>query len=116
MNEKTIRVRRVGSVTFGILLVLCGITGLLHLVFPALDYEVVYRFWPVVLILLGIEVLAGTRHKTYQIVAENGEVKEECAVKYDFPAILLTMAATFFIMCMALVQWCYEHSMVHVSI
>ena len=61
--EKQIRVRRVGSFTFGIVLILTGALFLVHIFFPAFNYYLIYRFWPVILILLGIEVLAGTRYK-----------------------------------------------------
>ncbi|MDE6433573.1 MAG: hypothetical protein K2L07_05030 [Lachnospiraceae bacterium] len=50
-------VHRVGSITFGIILILLGILLLLRLIIPALTYTVILDFWPVTLIVLGLEVL-----------------------------------------------------------
>lgn len=106
--NKCIRVRRVGTVTFGIVLILTGVLFLAHLFFPAFNYFLIYRFWPVILILLGIEVLAGCRQKSYEVVDEKGNVKEQSRLIYDMPAILLMIVLTGFSMCMALVNWIYE--------
>lgn len=51
------KVHRVGSITFGIILILLGIALLLQLIFPAITYSVILDFWPVTLIVLGLEVL-----------------------------------------------------------
>lgn len=108
MEKQTIRVRRIGSVTFGIILVLTGALFLVHLFFPSFQYFLVYRFWPVILILLGMEVLAGSRHKTYEIIDEQGKIIEQNKVVYDVAAILLMMVTTGFAMFMALIDWIYE--------
>lgn len=50
-------VHRVGSITFGIILILLGILLLLRLIIPALTYTVILDFWPITLIVLGLEVL-----------------------------------------------------------
>lgn len=119
MDKKTIRIRRVGSVTFGIILILTGGLFLLHLAVPTLNYYMIYRFWPVILILLGLEVLAGARQKTYEVLDDAGKVTEQNKVVYDIPAILMMMALTGFAMCMAAVDWIYQISggaSVHFSI
>ena len=41
------RVHRVGTVTFGVVLILFGILFLLHLFFPVLEYRFIFRLWPV---------------------------------------------------------------------
>ncbi len=52
------RSRRVGTLTLGVSLICAGILFLLHLLVPAfLTYYFIFRLWPVILILLGIEVL-----------------------------------------------------------
>ena len=54
MQEKQIiHIHRVGSVTFGLVLVVMGVLCLLRLIFPLLDYELIIRLWPVVFICLG---------------------------------------------------------------
>lgn len=108
MEKQTIKVRRVGSVTFGTILVLTGVLFLAHLFFPAFNYFLIYRFWPVILILLGIEVLAGSRQKTYEIIDDQGKIIEQSKVVYDVAAILLMIALTGFSMFMALISWVYE--------
>lgn len=108
MEKQTIKVRRVGSVTFGTILVLTGVLFLAHLFFPAFNYFLIYRFWPVILILLGIEVLAGSRQKTYEIIDDQGKIIEQSKVVYDVAAILLMIALTGFTMFMALINWVYE--------
>lgn len=110
MERKTIRIRRVGSVTFGIILILTGGLFLMHLAFPALNYYMIYRFWPVILVLLGVEVLAGARQKTYEVQDSEGRVTEQSKVVYDVPAILLMIVLTGFSMCMAAVDWIYQIS------
>lgn len=108
MNRQTIHVRRVGSVTFGTVLIAIGILVLCHMFFPAFHYYTIYRFWPVILILLGFEVLAGSRQKCYEIIDSEGRVVEQSKIVYDVPAILLMITLTGFSMCMALIDWVYE--------
>lgn len=48
---------RVGTITLGCVLILVGGLCMAHMFFPSLSYAVIYRFWPVILIALGVEVL-----------------------------------------------------------
>lgn len=105
MNRQTINIRRVGSITFGAVLILTGILFLIHLFFPAIDFYSIFRFWPVILILLGLEVLAGSRQKIYEILDEQGKVIEQSKVVYDVPAILMMIVLVGFSMCMGIVDW-----------
>lgn len=108
MEKQTIKVRRVGSVTFGTVLIVTGILFLVHIFLPGFHYFLIYRFWPVILILLGVEVLAGSRQKTYEIIDNQGNVVEQSKVVYDVAAILLMIALTAFAMCMGLIDWAYQ--------
>ncbi len=108
MNGQTIRIRRVGSVTFGVVLVVLGCLLLIQTLFPQFSYYMVYRFWPVMLITLGIEVLAGTRGKNYEVLDEKGKVVEQNKTVYDFPAILMMTVILGFAVFMAMVYWVYE--------
>lgn len=108
MGKQTVRIRRIGSVTFGITLVATGALFLAHLFYPAFNYMLIYRFWPIVLILLGIEVLFGSRQQNVEVLDEQGKVIEQSRTIYDFPAVLLMMAVLLFAMCMALIYWAYE--------
>lgn len=66
----TTRSRRVGTMTLGISLIGAGILFAAHLVIPgALNYYDIFRLWPVILILLGIEVLiANMKNKEEKII------------------------------------------------
>lgn len=107
MERQTIRIRRVGSVTFGIVLIAIGSIFLTSMFFRGLSFEIVFQFWPVILISLGIEVLAGSRQRSCQVINESGNVIEQNKIVYDVPAILLTMVLIGFSCCMALLNWIY---------
>lgn len=89
-----IRTRRVGSVTFGLTLIVFGVLFLVHMAAPSLNYEMIFNCWPVVFILLGVEILVENRKSNaagYKFV-------------YDFPAILMMAMMLFFAMMMAVVD------------
>ena len=85
---ETTRTRRVGSMTFGLMLVIFGGLFLLHIVVPGLGYIVIFKLWPCIFILLGIEILVSSR-------------RSEIEYKYDKAAIFLIIVLTAFAMCMA---------------
>ncbi|MDR1733375.1 MAG: DUF5668 domain-containing protein [Oscillospiraceae bacterium] len=49
---------RIGILTLGVCLIIYGIVFLMHAFIPAWNYADAIRFWPIVLIMLGLEVLA----------------------------------------------------------
>ena len=51
------RTRRVGSITCGLAMVFFGILFLVHMFFPALSFRMILKLWPLILILLGGEML-----------------------------------------------------------
>lgn len=110
MGKQTIRIRRVGSVTFGIVLVITGVIFLLQQLFPNLNYVIIFRFWPIILIGLGIEVLLGSRQKNVEVLNEEGKVIEQNKMVYDVPAIILTIVLIFFSIFMAMMNWALLHS------
>lgn len=111
MEKQTIRIRRVGSVTFGVVLIVTGILFLLHMFLPNLNYVMIFRFWPVILILLGLEVLAGTRHKSFDVLDGQGKVIEQNKTVYDVAAIFLTVVMTCFAICMGMLDWAVKYYM-----
>lgn len=111
MEKQTIRIRRVGSVTFGVVLIVTGILFLLRLFLPELEYIMIFRLWPVILILLGIEVLLGTRHKTFEVLDGKGNITEQSKTVYDVAAILLTVVLTGFAICMGMLDWAVRYHM-----
>jgi len=110
MGRQTIRIHRVGSVTFGVVLVVTGVLFLLQVFFPRMDYEVIFHFWPLILISLGVEVLFGSRQKAFEIRDEEGKIVEQDRVVYDVAAIILTMVLTLFAMAMGMIDWAAAHS------
>lgn len=109
MGKQTIRIHRVGSVTFGIVLVITGVIFLMQQFIPNVDYSMIFRFWPVILIGLGIEVLLGSRQKNVEVLDEEGKVVEQNKVIYDVPAIILTVILIFFSVLLAMMNWTLIH-------
>ena len=95
-EKKNVRIRRVGTVTFGLSLVVLGMLFLLQILFPALNYEVIFRLWPLIFIALGIEVLVSSR-------------KPEEQIRYDGAAILILVLLICFAMGMAGMDWIFTH-------
>ncbi|MCI8996954.1 MAG: hypothetical protein HFI30_14970 [Lachnospiraceae bacterium] len=91
-KEKHIRVRRIGSITFGGMLVAFGLMFLIHVFVPALSYAWIFRLWPIVFISLGVEVLAAGIHRG----------REEQI--YDGMAIFLMAVLVLFSMGMAVLD------------
>lgn len=94
-----LRTRRVGSVTFGLTLILFGVLFLIHIAAPSLNYEMIFSFWPVVFVLLGIEILIENHRsntRQYKFV-------------YDFPAILMLAMMLLFAMVMAVVDYAMHY-------
>ena len=98
MEEKrTTRTHRVGTVTFGLVLVVMGVLFLLEMIFPVLDYELIFRLWPLIFISLGIEVLLSSRR------AEERRV-------YDGAASFLLMLLVVIAMGMAGMDLAFTHA------
>lgn len=88
------KTRRVGSLTCGIMLVLIGALCLLHIFLPALHYEYILRGWPIILILVGIEMLLA-----------NVNSSESLEIKYDFAAVVLVFLLVIFAACMGFMEF-----------
>ncbi|GAA0076079.1 DUF5668 domain-containing protein [Clostridium sp. CTA-5] len=89
--------RRVGTLTAGIVLVTFGVMFLLRLVNTAINISLIASLWPVILVLLGIEIIL-----SYII---NKEEK----MKYDFGAIILIVILAFFAMGMGITEFIITH-------
>lgn len=83
------RIRRVGTLSSGVVMVVFGIVFLVRMALPWLDCRVIVSFWPLILIMLGAEMLWA--------YAFGGEDK----VKYDVGAVVIILALCVFAMCMA---------------
>lgn len=103
MEEKSIKkTRRIGSITFGAGLVLFGSLFLIHLFVPALSYPLIFRLWPCLFILLGVEVLIENSRHTETFI-------------YDKAAIAMTVILTLFAMTMGLIDWCMQQYGYYIS-
>lgn len=57
MKTEEYRIHRVGSITCGVVLVAAGILYLLATFWKTIPLELVFHLWPVILILVGLEIL-----------------------------------------------------------
>lgn len=89
------RTHRVGTITFGLMLVGFGVGFLLRIINPDITYFAVWQYWPCTLISLGIEVLISTFY------AEKA--------KYDGWAIALCFLIVFFSMGLAGTEFLFDY-------
>lgn len=92
------KTRRVGSITCGLVLILFGALFLAHFAFPSLNYWAIFRVWPCILIVLGLEVLLSCKANPKGIT-----------IKYDGAAIFLLIVMVFFAMGMGVLELLIEH-------
>lgn len=91
--------RRVGTVTLGGILVLYGVAFLLHTFIEGISYYLIFKLWPAIFLVLGIEVLfSAIRWKNQEF-------------KYDFAAIFIVCILVMFAMGMAGLDWMYAHEL-----
>ena len=91
------KTHKVGTTTFGCILIILGIVLLLQLFVPGLNYTIILDFWPVALILLGIEILvANARSSTFQF-------------QYDGWSIVLMFLTLGFTCCMGIADFVLTH-------
>ena len=60
-ESRPARERRVGTFTFGAVLVICGALMLVSMFFPSLDLTLALQLSPLILVCLGVEVLLASR-------------------------------------------------------
>jgi len=81
------RTHRVGTITLGVVLILFGSLFLVHLAFPAISYELIFHLWPLMLVMLGIEVLlVNFKDEQHTFVYDKGAV---------FLLVILSLFALF---------------------
>ncbi len=99
------RVKKIGTVTLGAVLVLFGFLFLVHTFWQGLDYTMIMKCWPLILISLGVETLLSVRQHT-----------EEIKWVYDKAAVVLLFLLSLFAMMMAVVQFMLEVGAIHFQI
>lgn len=85
--------RKIGTFTLGISLVLFGAIFLLKLFFNTITYAFIFRFWPLILVILGLEVLVS--------YFKNESEK----MNYDAISLVLICLITVFTMGMAVADF-----------
>ena len=86
---------RVGTITLGVTMVAIGVLYLIQIFWGSIEYVWICKLWPVIFILLGMEILLANARK-------NGEFV------YDKVGIVLTFVLTIFAFCMAVIQQVIE--------
>lgn len=89
--------RRVGTLTAGLILVAFGTMFLLRTFIPAINFLFIFSCWPVILIVLGLELL----------LSLFGPSEER--LRYDGAAIFLVLVMACFAMGMACIQFVIEN-------
>jgi NADH:ubiquinone oxidoreductase subunit K len=88
---------KVGTITLGVTMVAIGVLYLAQIFFGVAEYGWICKLWPVIFILLGVEILLANARK-------NGEFI------YDKTGIVLTFVLTVFAFVLAAVQQAVEIS------
>lgn len=88
--------RRIGSVTLGLTLIVFGMLFFLSIFIKNLDYMYVVKFWPVIFIFLGIEMLVAAFSKRTE------------GAKVDIPSCIMTFLLIGFSMALAAVQFALD--------
>ncbi len=98
--NSSIRIHRVGTITTGLCFVGFGILFILHTAFNLFTYEGILTMWPLILIVLGIEVLISNKY--YQNFV------------YDKAGAFMMIIMGLFSMTMAFVDMCLKAGLGHI--
>lgn len=93
--------RRVGTFTAGISLLGFGILFFIHTFAVNFNYQFVFKLWPVILILLGVEMIVAYL------------LNKDSAIRYDAGAIVIVIILAMFAMGMGGTEFILEHSRFH---
>ena len=87
------KTHRIGTITLGGLLITFGLLFLLRIFITSLSYGVIFKLWPIIFILLGIEILIANFRQ------------QESSLIYDKTAFALIIILSFFAMGMSIVEF-----------
>lgn len=91
-----VRVRRVGTLTMGCVMILAGVVICISLFGGGPSLELLFRLSPLILVALGVEVLLASRQKNQRL-------------KYDFVSILLSFVLVGATLCFAAVPLVWNY-------
>lgn len=92
-KEEKLKNKRIGSITFGVMLIVFGITFFIQSVFNLDAAKYVSMFWPIIFILLGIETLYYN-------------AKSDIIVKYDIKGTIFLFIIICFGMIIGFLNYC----------
>lgn len=93
------RKRKIGTFSTGVVFVFFGVLFLISIFMKDLDYTMIFSFWPIVLILLGVELILSF------------VLTKEESLSYDKGAVFLLLIMTIFTLGMASVDFILKHDM-----
>ena len=91
------KTHRVGTFTLGSGLILFGVLFIIRVFTGVITYQMVFKLWPLLFIILGCEILVGNSKE------------KETGILYDHAAIFLFILLTLFSMGMACIQYILEN-------
>ena len=91
-ETRPVKERRVGTFTFGAVLVICGVLMLVSMFFPRLDLTLVLKLSPLILVSLGVEVLLASRR--------------EGRLRYDWVGMVLCFVLVTAALVLFIIAWC----------
>lgn len=94
--ETSSYVHKIGTVTLGIILILFGFLFLIHIFIPALSLAFIFKLWPIVFIVLGLEILCS-------------KLRQDLHITYDFAAVWLLFFLMLFAAGMGVLEWSAEY-------
>ena len=92
-----LRYRRAGTLSAGITLIVFGILFILRMFVESISYSFIFSLWPLILILLGAEVILS-------FIFNN-----ENSIRYDGWGVFLMISILFFACGMAVAQLIIDH-------
>ena len=92
--------RKIGVLTLGVSMVTFGVLFLLRMFISWFDYLYVMKFWPVILVLLGLEVLVSAI-----LPMKEGESRP----RLDALSVILLFLTLFLAFILAAAQMAFEH-------
>jgi hypothetical protein len=95
------KTRKVGTLTLGLTLIIFGILFSIHIFTNILSYHFVMKLWPLIFILLGIEILL------------SHFLNKEEKFTYDTAAIFIIIILSIFAMGMAGIEFLMSHAVNH---
>ncbi|NLK75656.1 MAG: hypothetical protein GX288_10270 [Clostridiales bacterium] len=97
------RLRKVGTLTLGAMLIVFGVLFLLHLFLENFSYDFIFKLWPIIFIFLGLEIL----YANFKLSDDANKIV------YDKTAFVLLIILTFFAIGMAIAEVCIDYANMH---